>query len=230
MIMEKFNDSLGNIPSSPFQLEKIEEPEPDPPKPKHFKIESDTEKPSISMDNLLGELQDYIEELKTTSSDPYGIPGPSNTSTQEIISYQEGEPSKVEQQDIPIPEPKINPASIPILESPKLVPIKKPPKQSNPEEVRLAKQKARKEAKELKELEQANLDKAMRLTKVPLLSKEEMIDDMYNKAEKYYAKYIDDSGDFEFDWVCLNEEIKAHADRSFVKRPINTWSLYLIIW
>jgi hypothetical protein len=39
----------------------------------------------------------------------------------------------------------------------------------------------------------------MKLAKVPLLSKEEMIDNMYNKAEKYYAKYIDDSGDFEFD-------------------------------
>ena len=96
MIMEKFNDSLGNIPSSPFQLEKIEESEPDPPKPNHFKIESDTEKPSISMDNLLGELQDYIEELKATSSKPYGILGPSNTSVQEIISHQEGKSNKVE--------------------------------------------------------------------------------------------------------------------------------------
>jgi hypothetical protein len=45
---------------------------------------------------------------------------------------------------------------------------------------------------------------------------------MYNKAEKYYIKYIDDSGDFEFDWVCLNEEIKARANESIVKRPINT--------
>src|ERR1051325_265733 len=151
------------------------------------------------------------------------IPGPSNTSAQEIV---------VEQQDAqepePIPEPKpeiIDPASIPLPESPKLAPIKEPPKQLNPEEVRLAKQKARKEAKELKELEQANLDRVMKLAEIPLLSKEEMIDDMYNKAEKYYTKYVDDSG--EFDWVCLNEEIKARADGNIVKSPTDTWEALL---
>ena len=56
-----------------------------------------------------------------------------------------------------------------------------------------------------------------------------MIDDMYNKAEKYYAKYIDDSGDFEFDWVCLNEEIKARTNRSIVKDQLILGRPYLMI-
>src|ERR1044072_8817888 len=54
-----------------------------------------------------------------------------------------------------------------------------------------------------------------------------MIDNMYNKAKKYYTKYIDDLDDFEFDWVCLNEEIKAHADGTTVKKLINTWDTLL---
>ena len=67
----------------------------------------------------------------------------------------------------------------------------------------------------------------MKLAETPLLSKEEMIDGMYNKAEKYYAKYMDDLGECEFDWICLNEEIKARANGSIVKSPTNTWEALL---
>jgi hypothetical protein len=48
---------------------------------------------------------------------------------------------------------------------------------------------------------------------------------MYKKAEKYYTKYIDDSG--EFDWVCLNEEIKDRADGNIVKKSTNIWEALL---
>ena len=195
-------------------------PPPISPKPEHLKMDAtssnkklDMKKPPVStinMDELLGELQDFIEKFK--EPEPYGIPGPSNTSA--------SEPE-------PIPEPKpeiikeIDSASIPLPESPKIGP------QLNPEEVRLAKQETRKLDKKAKELEQANLDNAMRLAKSSLLtqlSEKEMIDSMYEKAEKYYAKYI---GPDEFDWICLNEEIKNRADGTFVKSPTDTWEALL---
>ena len=73
--LSKIYPTTSSQPIVKAKVEKIEEPEPDPSKQKHLKTELDTEKSSISMDNLLDELQDYIEELKAISSEPYGRRG-----------------------------------------------------------------------------------------------------------------------------------------------------------
>ena len=47
--------------------------------------EAPKKKPSISIDNLLDELQNFMEKPKAESSEPYGIPGPFNISELEYV-------------------------------------------------------------------------------------------------------------------------------------------------